>query len=325
MIKIPVLRWGEPYKSLEADKVVHFATGEVLAEVSRANAALVERDMRFAQRARDVLREIPIADLLQMMKKAGELYAKAELPLGDGTQTPDQFARMQSATTGLPEHMCKFNMEKNNFVLGNMDKILDSLTRGLDLDFLTRGYGIEHRGVPVSYQAQSPVLGMVLPSNSPGVHTLWLPIIPLQIGLVLKPGPQEPWTPYRMANAFIQAGVPKQAIAIYPGLGDVGAAVLAEGEVFSGANVENASYPMSVCAERNAVAAAVIAGKRSIDAVAVVSRAGEPTPPCGGCRQVLNEFGPQMLVTVESASGKRATWTLPEILPHAFGPADLGK
>jgi acyl-CoA reductase-like NAD-dependent aldehyde dehydrogenase len=67
---------------------------------------------------------------------------------------------------------------------------------------------------------------MVLPSNSPGVHTLWLPIIPLQIGLVLKPGPQEPWTPYRMTQAFFQAGVPKQAIAIYPGLGDVGAAVL---------------------------------------------------------------------------------------------------
>ena len=68
-----------------------------------------------------------------MAKKAGELFAKAELPLGDGTQTPEQFVRMQSATTGLPEHMCRFNMEKNNFVLGNMDKILDALTRGLDL------------------------------------------------------------------------------------------------------------------------------------------------------------------------------------------------
>src|SRR5437667_5352300 len=151
MLHIPVLRWGEPYKSLEADKVVHFDTGEVLAEVSRANAALVERDMRHAQRARDVLRQIPIGELLKMMKKAGELYAKAELPLGDGTQTPDQFVRMQSATTGLPEHMCRFNMEKNNFVLGNMDKILDSLTRGLDLNILTRGYGMEARGVPVSY------------------------------------------------------------------------------------------------------------------------------------------------------------------------------
>src|SRR5437763_12248844 len=227
MIHIPALRWGEPYKSLEADKVVHFATGEVMCEVSRANASLIDRDMRFARRARDVLREIPIGDLLQMMKKAGELYANATLPLGDGTQTPDQFVRMQSATTGLPEHMCRFNMEKNNFVLGNMDKILDSLTRGLDLTILSRGYGVEARGVPVSYQCQSPVLGMVLPSNSPGVHTLWLPIIPMQVGLVLKPGPQEPWTPYRMFSAFVQAGVPEQAMAIYHGLGEVGAAVLA--------------------------------------------------------------------------------------------------
>ncbi len=227
MVHIPVLRWGEPYKSMEVDKVVHFATGEVLAEVSRANAGLVERDMRHARRAREILREIPIRDLLQMVKKAADFYTEAELPLGDGTQTPDQFVRMQSATTGLPEHMCRFNMKKNHFVLNQMENILDALTRGLDLDILSRGYGVEERGVPVSYQAQSPVLGMVLPSNSPGVHTLWLPIIPLQVGLVLKPGPQEPWTPYRMTQAFVQAGVPKQAIAIYPGLGDIGAAVLA--------------------------------------------------------------------------------------------------
>ncbi len=226
MIHIPVMRWGEPYKSMDLDKVVHFATGEVLAETSRANAGLVERDMRHAKRARDILREFSVADLIQKIKKAADLYVEAELPLGDGTQSPDQFVRMQSATTGLPEHMCRFNMKKNHFVLNEMDKILDSLTRGLDLNILTRGYGMEARGVPVSYQAQSPVLGLVLPSNSPGVHTLWLPIIPMQIGLVLKPGPQEPWTPYRMAQAFIQAGVPRQAIAIYPGLGDVGAAVL---------------------------------------------------------------------------------------------------
>ncbi|HEY1376863.1 MAG TPA: aldehyde dehydrogenase family protein [Gemmataceae bacterium] len=226
MLHIPISRWGEPYRSMEADKVVHFITGEELAEVSRSNGGLVERDMRHMHRARAALRDIPVRDLLAMVKKAGQLYTEAELPLGDGTQTPEQFVRMQSATTGLPEHMCRFNMTKNKFVLENMDKILDALTRGLDLDILTRGYGIEHRGVPVSYQAQSPVLGLVLPSNSPGVHTLWLPIIPLQVGLVLKPGPQEPWTPYRMANAFIQAGVPKQAIAIYPGLGEIGAAVL---------------------------------------------------------------------------------------------------
>jgi acyl-CoA reductase-like NAD-dependent aldehyde dehydrogenase len=80
--------------------------------------------------------------------------------------------------------------------------------------------------VVVSYQAQSPVLAAVLPSNSPGVHTLWLPAIALQLGLVLKPGPQEPWTPYRIFAAFTEAGVPREAFSLYPGEAEAGAAVL---------------------------------------------------------------------------------------------------
>jgi acyl-CoA reductase-like NAD-dependent aldehyde dehydrogenase len=225
MLHIPVLRWGQPYTSMDVDEVVHFADGEPIAKVSRANGGLIQRDMRKASRARDVLREIPIDDLIAKVGAAGELYLSATLPIGDGTQTPDEFVRAQSASTGLPERMCRANMKKNGFVLSEMRTILTSLTRGLDLDVLSRGHG-EERGVPISYQAQSPVVGLVLPSNSPGVHTLWLPVIPMQIGLVLKPGPQEPWTPYRMAEAFFQAGIPREAISIYPGLGDVGAAVL---------------------------------------------------------------------------------------------------
>jgi len=225
MINIPVLRWGQPYTSMDVDPVVHFATGEPIANVSRANGGLIQRDMRKAARAREVLRAIPIEELIERAGKAGELYTNATLPIGDGTQSPAEFARAQSASTGLPERMCLANMKKNAFVLAEMRRILDSLTRGLSLDVLSTGYG-EERGVPISYQAQSPVVGLVLPSNSPGVHTLWLPVIPLQIGLVLKPGPQEPWTPYRMAEAFFQAGIPREAISIYPGGGDVGAAVL---------------------------------------------------------------------------------------------------
>jgi acyl-CoA reductase-like NAD-dependent aldehyde dehydrogenase len=225
MLQLPVLRWGQPYTSMEVDEVVHFATGEPIAKVSRANGGLIQRDMRKAQRARDVLREIPIDDLIARVGNAGDLYMNATLPMGDGTQTPDQFARAQSASTGLPERLCRANMKKNQFVLREMRKILSSLTRGLDLEVLSRGHG-EERGVPISYQAQSPVLGLVLPSNSPGVHTLWLPIIPMQIGLVLKPGPQEPWTPFRMAAAFFEAGIPREAISVYPGGGDIGAAVL---------------------------------------------------------------------------------------------------
>jgi acyl-CoA reductase-like NAD-dependent aldehyde dehydrogenase len=118
-------------------------------------------------------------------------------------------------------------MQKNMFVLSNMDRILDALSRGLDTKILWSGYGVEHRGVTVSYQAQAPVLGLVLPSNSPGVHTLWLPVIALGVGLVMKPGSQEPWTPYRMAAAMVEAGIPPEAISLYPGATDVGAGILA--------------------------------------------------------------------------------------------------
>jgi acyl-CoA reductase-like NAD-dependent aldehyde dehydrogenase len=215
---------------LEIDEVLHFRTGEPIAKVSQAVAGIVGRDMRKAHYARAALREIGCGELIDRLKTAGEAYLNGNLPMGDGSQTPDEFARAQSASTGLPEHMCRANMQKNYFVLSNMDRMLDALTRGLDLDVLSRGYGIEDRGVVVSYQAQSPVLGLVLPSNSPGVHTLWLPVIPMQVGLVLKPGPQEPWTPYRMAAAFAEAGIPREAISIYPGGPEVGAAVLAHCE-----------------------------------------------------------------------------------------------
>lgn len=225
MLQLPVLRWGQPYTSLEIDEVTHFSTGEPVARISRANGGLLQRDMRKAAQARARLREVPIDDLIARVAVAGEKYTNETLPMGDLTQSPDDFVRAQSATTGLPEHMCRANMAKNTFVLSHMRDILTSLTRGLDLTVLTSGHGVE-RGVPISYQAQSPVLGLVLPSNSPGVHTLWLPIIPMQIGLVLKPGPQEPWTPYRMAEAFFAAGIPREAIGIYPGGADVGAAVL---------------------------------------------------------------------------------------------------
>jgi acyl-CoA reductase-like NAD-dependent aldehyde dehydrogenase len=211
---------------MEKQEVVHFETGEPVARVSQANGAMVKMDRRFAQRARDALRQFSIDQLLEMMGKAGDLYLNATLPIGNGTQTPADFCRMQSATTGLPEHMAAFNMRKNHFVLTHMREILEALTRGLPFDILSKGFGKENRGVMLSYQANSPVLGLVLPSNSPGVHTLWLPAIALQIGLVLKPGSQEIWTPYRMTEAFYQAGIPREAISLYPGGHDVGPAVM---------------------------------------------------------------------------------------------------
>ena len=117
------------------------------------------------------------------------------------------------------------------------------------------------------------------------------------------------------------------AYAPYSGF-HVGAALLAGEEIFAAVNVENASYPVSVCAERSAVAMAVAAGAAlSVRAVAVVTDAQTPTPPCGAFRQVLFEFGgPGMAVVAESSDGSvRMFWSLEELLPDAFGPSDLDR
>lgn len=227
MINLPTIRWGEPYESLEVDEVSHFLTGEPVARVNTVGSGIVSRDAKKARRARQSLQSMSPAALVDACQKAGELFESGTLRIGDGQQTPDDFIRQTSATTGMPIAMVAGNVRKNAFVLKNIDKILDALTRGLDLNILARGYGEEGRGVTVSYQAQTDVLGAVLPSNSPGVHTLWLPVIPLQIGLALKPGSQEPWTPYRVAAAMIEAGIPNEAISILPGAGgEIGAAIL---------------------------------------------------------------------------------------------------
>jgi cytidine deaminase len=99
----------------------------------------------------------------------------------------------------------------------------------------------------------------------------------------------------------------------------VGAAILCDdGSVISGCNVENASYGLTVCAERNAIGAMVLAGRKPV-AVGIVVDSREPTPPCGMCRQVLAEFGDASLpVASRIKNGTQARWTLGELLPHAF-------
>ncbi|HTJ27612.1 MAG TPA: cytidine deaminase [Candidatus Limnocylindria bacterium] len=103
----------------------------------------------------------------------------------------------------------------------------------------------------------------------------------------------------------------------------VGAALLGrDGRVWTGANVENASYGLSMCAERNAVFAAVAAGARAFDAVAVTGPDGMTTMPCGACRQVLWEFAPELRVVFDDR-GVLTSVPLAELLPAAFGPAQL--
>ena len=96
------------------------------------------------------------------------------------------------------------------------------------------------------------------------------------------------------------------------------------GKIFSGSNVENASYGLSVCAESNAIAAMVAEGERQINQIVIVVSGPGVSAPCGACRQRLFEFSsPGTLIHLCDLSGEHKTHTMSELLPHAFGPQDL--
>ena len=108
----------------------------------------------------------------------------------------------------------------------------------------------------------------------------------------------------------------------------VGAAVVAGGQVTTGANVENASYGLTICAERNAILRAVLDGARTLEAVAVASAISPPVAPCGMCLQTMAEFALDpgaVRVTLGNPGGERRQFTLAELLPHGFRPADLAR
>lgn len=215
MLHIPLLRAGKPYTSLDAAALPHFRTGEPVVKVSQANRGLIVKDLGWLENHQRALQSFSAAKLLMICQKAAQLFMEADLPLGEDTQSPEQYVKQLSSTTGMPEALCRKNMGKINLVLNEMEQVLGGLTHGLDLSIFDTGW-IKQNNRVLSFFCQTPALGAILPSNSPGVHSLWLPAIPLKVPLVLKPGREEPWTPFRMAQAFIAAGCPPEAFSYYP-------------------------------------------------------------------------------------------------------------
>lgn len=127
-----------------------------------------------------------------------------------------------------------------------------------------------------------------------------------------------------MKDRLIQAATEAQGNAYAPYSGfKVGAALQdTEGRIFVGANVENASFGVTNCAERVALGAAVAAGARKFDRLVVVSDATPPSAPCGACRQVLSEMAADLVVEAVGPSGSRR-WMLADLMPDPFGAEDL--
>lgn len=217
MIHLPILRHGVPYKSLDVVTVPHHRTREPFVEISQANPGLIRRDLRPERQAaaRERLAAIPFDRLIAMCVEAADSFLNDTLPLGDASQSPEDYMLQLSATTGMPHALVRRNMQRVAGVMREMRTVLRGLTRGLDMTILDAGHG-EHGGHALSFYPRTNTLGVVLPSNSPGVHSLWIPAIALKIPLVLKPGSAEPWTPFRIAQAFVKAGCPPEAFSYYP-------------------------------------------------------------------------------------------------------------
>ncbi len=224
---LPVLRLGRAYESLDKVEVKDHRTGEVKALVSTVNGGIVKRDLAKIGSARASLKKFTVAQLMEMSAKAGELFLNGTLPFGDQghTQTAPQYVETLSQTSGLPHVMVKRNMTKIHYALTNMKFVLNGLSRGLDLSILDRGTG-EQFGTKLSFFPTCSALGLVMPSNSPAVNSLWIPAISLKTPVVIKPGKEEPWTPYRLIQAFIAAGVPAEAFGFYPTDHDGAATIL---------------------------------------------------------------------------------------------------
>jgi acyl-CoA reductase-like NAD-dependent aldehyde dehydrogenase len=215
MIRFPALRFGKVYTSLEKATLVHHVTGEAVAEVSQVTGSMIARDLSTITRGRQELAAIPVRDLLGMYRKAANSFLNDALPVGDSELTFDEYIQNLSATTGSPQVFCRRNAMKVHYVLENVDEVVGGLTRGLDLEVLDRGYTTRGGRMQAFYPA-TDVFGAVLPSNSPGVHSLWVPTIAFKIPLLLKPGREEPWTPFRVIQAFLKAGIPASALGFLP-------------------------------------------------------------------------------------------------------------
>ena len=230
-LHVPLLRFGRVYESLDAVPVKDHRTGAPLAFLSQANAGLARRDAQRALAARDAVRRTPHKQMIAACKKAADLFLNGNLPAGSGRarMDADEYVRLLSLTSGLTHRMCRENMQKLHRVLSGMDGVLSGLTRGLTLSKIDEG-PIKEDGVLMSFFPVAAALAVVLPSNSPGVNSLWLPALGLRMPVLLKPGSEEPWTPWRLLMALREAGCPEEALGHYPGGHEVGQALIDQSE-----------------------------------------------------------------------------------------------
>ncbi len=218
MLRIPALRFGDEHHSLTPHQVVDLGSGEELAVLGLVPDSMIATDCLRGgrmQRALEILQRIPVQERIEMSVCAADIFANETLDCGGVDQTPAEYVELLARTSGLSFALARANTERICAALRNTEAIMHGLSRGLPLDIYDNGFG-EQGGANVRINPRIQALGCCMPNNSPGVHVIWLVSLAFGIPVLIRPGSSEPFTPYRLIQAHLKAGYPKEAFGYYP-------------------------------------------------------------------------------------------------------------
>jgi len=186
-------------------------SNQILAEISLANPGLIRIDAKDKARLSSSFRAQPSSAIFNRIKEAGEIFLNADLEIGPGGPKASfqTYLDQVSTSTGLPREICSGHGQRLRGALAHIRETVHALTNGLSDEALDK-----YLQSPQPELADN--LGIVLPSNAPGVNGLWFPLIAFRTPIAIKPGHADPWTPLRLIAAFIEAGIPAEVFSFYP-------------------------------------------------------------------------------------------------------------
>lgn len=212
-MNLPILRLGQPYESCDTVQL-DLGDGRTCT-THTANPGLIRRDLLQIAKSKATLDAIPANTLATACEKAAELFMESDLPIGDTTQSPTDYVESLSALTRLPHTLVRMNMKKIHAAMAQVRTVIHGLTRGLPLELFDSGI-TRLDDLTLNFFPTTTSLGVSLPSNAPAVNSLWIPALVMKTPVLLKPGREDPFTPLRIIQALIAAGIPREAFGYYP-------------------------------------------------------------------------------------------------------------
>ncbi len=217
-IKIPALCFGTEYHSLKRHTISDLGSGDELGSLGLVLENRIAVDVlqkRLLRKARKALQDIPVRERIAMSVRAAEIFENDTLDCGGVPQSPEDYTDLVVRTSGLSTVLARANTSRICAALRNTEAVMNGLSRGLPLDIYDSGLG-RQGDANVRLVPRIEGLGCCMPNNSPGVHVTWVICLAFGIPVLIRPGSSEPFTPYRLIQAFIKAGFPKEVFGFYP-------------------------------------------------------------------------------------------------------------